>query len=249
LGETAEPEDDVSNHSLILSIHVAAGAIALLAFWAAMLQRKGSGGHRLAGRVFLLAMAPVLVSGVPLAHLLAVRGEALFAIFLCFLLALLAHAAWSAWRAVRDRNDRQRFFGPGYWLRNGVVGVSGMAVLALGWQAGEVLMVIFGGVGGLVAIDAFRAWRRSAAPGWWLREHYEGMLGCGVGTHVAFIGIGLHRVLPDVDPQLLQWLAWFGPLVAAAAGGWWLNRRYRRRLPRQSEAVRPPSTGRLTPLM
>lgn len=239
----------MSSHRLILGMHVIAGAVALLAFWAAMLQRKGSGGHRLAGRVFLLSMIPVLVSGVPLAHAMAARGKPLFAIFLCFLLALLAHAAWSAWRAVRDRNDRRRFFGPVYWLRSGIVGVSGIAVLVLGWHAGEVLMVVFGGVGGLVAIDAFRAWRRPAAPGWWLREHYDAMLGCGVATHIAFIAIGLGRLLPGLDPRLLQWLAWFGPLAAGIGAAWWFQRRHGRRSAGQSDAVRPPSTGRLTPFM
>jgi len=47
-----------------------------------------------------------------------------------------------------------------------------------------------------------------------------------VATHIAFLQIGLMRLIPDLGGALTQNLAWFGPLAAAFLAGWWLDRRY-----------------------
>ncbi|MCA1713620.1 MAG: hypothetical protein LC715_00305 [Gammaproteobacteria bacterium] len=50
------------------------------------------------------------------------------------------------------------------------------------------------------------AWARAIC--WWLVEHYSAMLGNGIATHVAFVSIGLPRLLPAVDGVGLHYLGW-----------------------------------------
>jgi uncharacterized membrane protein len=219
----------MSLYSLSLVLHLVAGSVALLLFWCAAAMRKGTPLHRRIGQIYLIAMVGVIVSGASLAHALLERGSPVAAMFLCFLLLLVSSACWSAWRAIRDRADRRAYFGPMYWFFTAAVALSGMAMIALGLQIGATLFVVFGSVGVLAGAGSLHAWRRSPSdPKWWLKEHYGAMIGNGVATHIAFIGIGLRNALPGIDPQLLQSIAWFGPLVAAGIAAWWLNRRYGR---------------------
>ena len=71
--------------------------------------------------------------------------------------------------------------------------------------------------------------RATPAVGWWLKEHYGAMIGNGVGTHIAFLAIGLSRVLPKDYANAVQLLAWFGPLSLAVIATLVLNRRHPRR--------------------
>ncbi|GAB2666526.1 hypothetical protein [Arenimonas aestuarii] len=215
--------------SIPLILHVAAGIVALVSFWTAGLVKKGTPFHRGVGRVYLLAMLGIVLTGVPLVLQLADRGHPVGALFLTYLLVLVGNASWFAWRAIRDRRDRAAFYGPMYWFVVVLTAVSGLAIIALGWQVGSVLLQVFGGVGVVGGIGAFFSWRRSASdPTWWLKEHYGAMIGNGVATHIAFFGIGLRGMLPGVDPQVIQLYSWFTPLAGAVIAGWWLNRKYGR---------------------
>ena len=212
---------------LIVATHVAAGTVALAAYWTAGLAKKGSPLHRGAGQVFLLAMLGILASGVPLVLAALARGQENAAAFLGYLLLLVAQGCWSAWRAVRDRRTPQRYFSPVFWSLTGATVVAGAAMVWLGVHIGQPIFAVFGGVGAVIGFGAMQARRRAATdPVWWLREHYGAMIGNGVATHIAFFGIGLRRLLPGVDPAVLQQVAWFVPLAVAGIAGWWVSRRY-----------------------
>ena len=220
----------MSFYSMSLGAHVGAGAVALVTFWTAVLARKGSRPHVLAGRVYLLAMAVVIVSGGPLVAALLERGQLVAGVFLGFLLLLVANACWSAWRAIRDRRHPERYTGPIFRLLNALVLLSGAGVVFLGVSRGAALLVVFGAVGVLAGGTGLRRARSGfSEPNWWVREHYGAMLGNGVATHIAFLAVGLRSLAPGLDGAVLQYIAWFGPLSAAIAAGWWLDRRYGRR--------------------
>ena len=215
---------------LIVATHVAAGTVALAAYWTAGLAKKGSPLHRRAGQVFLLAMLGILASGVPLVLDALARGQENAAAFLGYLLLLVAQGCWSAWRAVRDRRTPQRYFSPVFWSLTGATVVAGAAMVWLGVHIGQPIFAVFGGVGAVIGFGAMQARRRAATdPVWWLREHYGAMIGNGVATHIAFFGIGLRRMLPGLDPVMLQNFAWFTPLAVAGIAGWWVGRRYGRK--------------------
>ena len=213
--------------TLTMPIHVAAGTIALAAFWFAALASKGSRPHVLAGRTYLVAMLVIILSGIPLVARFAAEGAMVFAAFFGYLLLLVSFTCWNAWRAVRDKQRPERYTGPAYWLLLGLVACSGAVVVVLGLSRGSAILAAFGAIGPLLGLGGMRIRRRIRNNRlWWLKEHFGAMIGNGVATHVAFMSIGLRSLVPGADPAVLNYLAWFGPLSVALVAGWWLNRRY-----------------------
>lgn len=230
----------MSSYGYFVVLHVATGSVALAAFWLAALARKGGPLHVAAGRVHLVAMLAVIASGAPLAHALVERGQQVSGLFLSFLLLLTASACWHAFRAIRDRLDRRRYYGPLYWVFALSIGAGGAGMLWLGSTAGGVLLQVFGGLGLLSAFGAVQSWRRAPGdPRWWLKEHYGNVIGCGVATHIAFLGIGLRRLLPMLDSQALTLTAWLAPLVVAVVAALYLDRRYGRQRAPGGVTTRP----------
>ena len=111
--------------------------------------------------------------------------------------------------------------------------LSGAAVFALGAKAGSPLLMGFSVVGLFAGQDMLRKRRNrarlAAQPRWWLVEHYSAMLGNGIATHIAFLAIGLPRLLPAIDGVALHYLGWFGPLVVAVIAKVLIDRRWKPR--------------------
>jgi len=233
-------------HGIVLVLHTAVGAIALLSFWIAALARKGSRPHRLAGRIYLGAMAAILLSAVPLVLSIFWRGNAVGGVFFLDLLVLVGTSVVVAPRAIRYKRDFETFRG-GLYHRLGWLQLAGGAVTAaIGLWAEQPLLAVFGLLGAALSIRMLRLQRLASPPaGWWLRQHFTAMIGNGVATHVAFLGIGLMRLLPHDAALQVQHMniAWFGPLGVSLVAGIWLNLRHRRRFGSRPQAVRPAPVG------
>ncbi len=52
------------------------------------------------------------------------------------------------------------------------------------------------------------------------------MIGNGVATHIAFLSIGLPKLLPMLAGPVLQNAAWIGPLTLSIFVGMYLKRKY-----------------------
>lgn len=216
----------MSPYDTAVQLHVAAGTLALLAFWGAALLRKGSARHRIVGRLYLGAMLAVMGSAIPLALGAFQRGRPVLGTFLLYLLLLTGVGCWLAWRAVRDRRRIERYTGPVYrtlaWMLLG----GGVLVLALGVRHGASILIVLGLVGIVSAPQMLRfAARPPAGRGWWLSEHYGAIVGCGIATHIAFFNLGLMRLWPG-GGTVAQQLAWFAPIALGIAAQIWLDRRY-----------------------
>jgi len=220
-----------SAYEWIKYLHIAIGCLALIGFWTAGLARKGSPLHRRAGQLFLIAMAGILVTGVPMALHKWQSGQPITAAFLGYLLVITATGVWTSWRAVRDKRDVVRYTGPVYVALAALSLLSGAAILALGLKVGAPLLSGFSSIGLFIGADLLhKRWRRdrlAQRPRWWLIEHYTAMLGNGIATHIAFLGIGLPRLLPAIDGVALHYAAWFGPLVVAVGAKLWFDRRWK----------------------
>lgn len=206
----------MSAWEIVRNVHIALGALALVAFWSAGLARKGSPVHLASGKVYLLAMAVLLVAAVPLTIRLGLRGVTHFAWFLGYLLLITATACWTAWRAIRDRRDWARYTGPVYRVLAALNLAGGVAIAVLGLRLGNPVFMIFslpGLIGGAAMLRFTR--RAPADPRWWLRQHLGAMTANGVATHIAFLSIGLPKLLPMWSGPTLQMLAWVGPLAIA----------------------------------
>jgi hypothetical protein len=80
---------------------------------------------------------------------------------------------------------------------------------------------------------------RPSEPKWWLKEHFGAMVGNGVATHIAFLSIGLPKLLPMFAGPVLQNLAWLGPLSLALVARVLLDRKYMK--PRAAAASGTPA--------
>ena len=225
-------------YTLAKFLHIGAGTTALVGFWTAGMARKGGALHVRVGQIYLLAMTVVMATGLVMAATLFGRGKVVSASFLTYLIVITAAASWSSWRAIRDKRDWSRFTGPVFRALAIRSTLSGIGIFALGYARGIPLFMGFAFVGVSIGIGAWRDLRRGPEDAkWWLRQHYKAMMGNGVATHIAFLGIGLRRLLPMLDGQALQMLARSGPLAVALVAGWWLDRRYLRPAARRPAAA------------
>lgn len=216
-------------HSISFALHAGLGTLALITFWTAGLSRKGSPLHRLAGKVYLLAMAGLLLAAVPLIALLAAVNPVAGA-FLSYLVVITTTSVWNSWRAVRDKRDWPRYTGPVYRTLMWANLVSGLAIAYVGLfitNQMQVIFVAFSGIGIVGFVQMYRfSHRRPEDARWPLREHLKAMLGNGVATHIAFLTIGLPRLLPFLAESSLLNLSWLAPLVVAFVSGAYLTRKY-----------------------
>ena len=152
-------------------------------------------------------------------------------------------STWVAWRAIRDQRDFAAFTGLGYRLLALGSIASGLAVLGAGLYYRVPLLAGFSLVGIAIGGRMLHFARRTVMhPRWWLREHYIAIGGCGVATHIAFLNIGLTRLLPEAWSGPAQMFGWFGPLVVSVLARVWFDRKYQF-VPATPAGAREPSRG------
>lgn len=217
----------MSAYSMTVLMHSSLGAAALVTYWVAALAKKGSGPHKLAGKVYVAVMIGLLIPAVPLSINVFRHFSTNFGAFLFYLLVITGTALWQGWYATRNKRDFSRYTGPGYrrlaWLNI----ASGLAVLGLGIATTSPIFLGFSLVGLLGGRSMLRLAKAGPAhPRWWMEQHLGAMLGCGVATHIAFLQIGLPRLMPSLAGPVMQNVAWLGPLVVAALARVWLGRKY-----------------------
>ncbi len=215
-------------YTVTLITHLALGGAALLSYWVAALARKGSSPHKLAGKLYLLSMIGLLIPAIPLSLRIAWLKSPVFGAFLFYLLLITVTALWRGWFASRHKRDFARYTGAGFRRLAWMNLIAGASVLVLGALQVNAVFMGFSLVGLLGGAGMLRLARRGPVQSrWWLAEHYGAMLGAGVATHIAFLSLGLPRLLPGLSGPTLQNIAWLGPLVAAGLARAWLNGSYR----------------------
>jgi hypothetical protein len=207
--------------------HALAGTLALLLFWLAAIKKKGTTRHRRIGQAYLLCMALIVLTGIPLTLKAYLEGNHTGAVFLAYLLILVSHSCATSVRAIRLKHDRQAFLGRFHRIATGLLGLSGAAVVFIGWNTSwAMILVPFGAIGIVSVVAMVRQIRATTAPrNWWLREHYGAMIGNGIATHIAFSQIGLARLMP-AQGELSSTLGWLLPLAIGLGTLAWLNRRF-----------------------
>ncbi len=72
----------MTTYQVLVSFHGAIGVVALVTFWSNAALRKGTAAHRRVGRVFLLAMAGILITAAPMAWMTFRNGRPVTSAFL-----------------------------------------------------------------------------------------------------------------------------------------------------------------------
>lgn len=214
----------------LVFVHAVCGLAALITFWMAAFAKKGSPLHVRVGKTYLLSMLGIVITALPMAAIIAGRGNHGTAVFLAYLVVITASSMWVGRQAIRSKRDQTAFRSRGYALVAVLNLVASAASFIIGLQMSEVLLMGFSIVGfhngtGMM----IRRFRPLAMTRWWMKEHIAAMLGCGVATHIAFLAIGMDRVIEMLGIKPPGWyglIAWFGPLVVALVCGVWLMRKY-----------------------
>lgn len=220
---------DTVYQTLLLG-HGLSGLVALVTFWIAAFAKKGSPLHLRAGKTYMIAMLGIVVTAAPMAAIIATIGKPGVATFLGYLVVITATGMWLGWRAIRRKRDQGAFRDTAYL----VVALANLAasaiVFVVGMHMSQVLLMGFSAIGTLTGVQMLmRRLRPMDTARWWLKEHYSAMIGCGVATHIAFLAIGLDRLIRAVGIDPPGWyhlIAWFLPLSLSFVVAAWLNRKY-----------------------
>lgn len=232
----------MSWYSTLALAHASLGTVALVTFWISGLSRKGSPVHKAAGKLYLLAMAGLLMLALPMSLKFLLVGKTVIGSFLLYLLVISSTSVWASWRAIRDKREWSRYTGPAYlglmWLNL----ASGVAIAIVGLffaQQMQLIITAFSGIGIFSFVQMRRFSRQPPEdPRWWLREHLGAMIGNGVATHIAFLSIGLPKILPMLAGPVLLNLAWLGPLAMAFVAGAYLTQKYLPKRPMSAQLQR-----------
>jgi hypothetical protein len=222
-------ENYMTAYQIALDAHIAVGSVALATFWSAAAVRKGTQLHRRLGSAYVLAMIAVMLTALPLAAKAFASGQASLGIFLLYLILITATAIGIAWRAIRDRQSLARFLGPWYRPLAWTNLLAGGGVFSLGIAFHTPLLCGMSVIGLVVGRMMLRfAANPPSGRNWWLKRHYTAIVASGIATHIAFLNIGLQRVVPRDYSGAAFYAAWFGPVIVAVLALLWLDRRYGR---------------------
>ena len=211
-------------------IHASIGTLALATFWIAGMSKKGSPIHKAAGKIYLLAMTGIIISALPLSLSMLLNKSPAGGSFFLYLLVITSTSVWCSWRAIRDKRDWAKYTGAVYkifMLLNILSAISIVLVALLLPNDIQIILMAFSSIGVINAVHMFRFSRTSPQdPRWWMSEHLSAMIGNGVATHIAFLSIGLPKLLPMLSGPVLQNMAWLGPLTLSIFAGIYLKRKY-----------------------
>ena len=217
-------------YRLLVSAHGLVGLVALVTFWLAAAAKKGSPLHLRTGKVYMIAMIGIILTATPMATIIALRGHALNALFLFYLSIITATGVWQGWRAVKRKRDQAAYRSGPYAAIAVLNLLAAVTVFVAGQRGGNVLLMAFSAIGAINGVQMLvRRARPLAETRWWLREHFGAMIGCGVATHVAFLSIGLNRLIAAAGLHAPSWfgmVGWFLPLALSIVVGIRLNRKY-----------------------
>ena len=144
-----------------VAVHVAAGSVALVCYWVALLSSKGSDRHRAAGRVLLLLLLAVTASIGPVL-LLAPDFAPPELVQFVYLAVCVPTVSMLAYTAIRWKRDVERFRGWHFKTLGVVLFVFGLVVLAAGIASARPLTVLFSWIGLVYGGAMIRfAWMRA----------------------------------------------------------------------------------------
>jgi hypothetical protein len=191
----------------LLFIHIFAGVIVLLAAMVSVISKARNASHRLhviSGTAFVLGMAVIFVTAMPLAYL----GSS---IFLAMVGVFSGYLALSGWRYARNRSGvpaAMDWFVVGLMLVVGIgMIVFGSILLARGQGLG-IALIVFGGIAAWLSSTDLRIFRAGGVKGRErIAQHLTMMLGGTIAALSAFSVNSLTRFMPPG----LEFVAWLWP--------------------------------------
>ena len=215
---------------VVLAVHIAAGAVSLLAFAVPLVTKKGGRTHRRVGWIYVAAAATVAVTGL-LSCIPLVSGGSPWrwraGIFLAYVSVLGGASAQFGVRALRTKertgaSRRAIDLVPPLLLVAG-----GLALATFGIHRSIILYVLFAALGVVLGMAQLRFWLTPPAhERAWFLAHMTGMGTSCITTVTAFIVVNARSFgMRTFDLPL-----WAGPIAVLAVGLTLWRRYYAKRL-------------------
>ena len=238
-------------HTLLVTVHITIGALALGLFWIPVMAKKGSPMHVRAGRIYVIAMYAVAITAF-LASILALidpigirrpgevpnpeqaaelaSGFRMFSLFLLMLSVLVFASLRHGIAALRERRQPGALNQVSHKFALGALAVLAVIVGSIGIRNWQLLLIIFAGISFAAAITMYRDVRNRQLKG---RElvvaHFNGLIGSGIGAYTAFFAFGGARFFADVLTGQLQVIPWVLPAIVGTFAINRLRRSYEQR--------------------
>jgi hypothetical protein len=213
-------------HLYFLSVHIAAGMIALVVAPVAMIVRKGGSAHRKWGKAYFYAMAVVAVTAVIMSIYHNIPFLLMIAVF------SFAMAA-TGYRQVYRKGDNPP--APVDWLIVAGKIIFGACLLVYAffrWQAGDksfaIISIVFGGISLMMGVGELKRFFRPAVKMMWLYGHIGNMSGAYIATVTAFLVTNV-QFLPPV-------IVWVGPSLVGTPLIFYTVRKYRLKFEKHKKA-------------
>ncbi len=185
-------------YTVLLVIHVIAGNLALLASAGAVVFAKGGHAHVWAGRAFATGMTVIFLTAVPMTLIRPNVFLLLVALFNFYLTA-------TGWLRARNRSGvpTGREWALAGAMALTAVGMFGRGAMMLtGGQSMGVVLLVFAGIGGVLAVADLRGLRaRKFRGNERIVSHLTRMLGGTIGAITAFVVTNVR-----LEPAFVLWL-------------------------------------------
>ena len=216
---------------ILLIIHIAAGSVALLTAFVALVTPKGGVVHVRAGRVYAIGMTLIFLTAIPL----AILGASVFLLLIAFFSFYLVFAGW---RFARNRSRRPQ---PVDWFAVAVLGLTGIGMwgyatfLATSGAGNWITLLVFGiiavalSVADGIYLNRGRSRSRRPAPHVRIQRHLTNMMAGTISTVTAVMVVNV-----TLEPV---WLPWLLPTIVITPLIVWWN--VRTALQARRTSVRP----------
>ena len=243
--------------SSVLALHVLCGFIGLLAFWVAVLSKKGSTLHLRFGKAFVFC-----VYGIALTAIVVVTSRILDAValgktvtthpssfaapfFLAYLALTTYGSTYLAIAVVRTKAAPQTINTPIYKIIVIAQVIASFLIIAFALTykpSLTALLLSLSPIGFLNALAMQRYVNRTHIKMQWLYTHLGSILGAGIVFHTAFFVFGANRLGILALPAHLQLIPWLAPaIIGIPVANLW-EKRYRKKfgdLPNKVTAKSP----------
>ena len=198
----------------LLSIHILAGSISLIAAGFAVLSSKGKKAHILAGRTYFWGMAVIFLTAIPM----SIASSNVF----LFLIAIFSfYLAYAGMRFARNRTGTANFFD---WVAIGLMVLSGVIMLFLATKyfmdsnSQYITLTVFGFIAISLGYADFKSYRNKSAIGKQrIARHLTNML---AGTIAVITAVLVTNI--NIEPVFILWIL---PTIIITPIIFWWNRK------------------------
>ena len=205
-------------HKINIAVHIAAGSSALIVGLMALIVKKGKKLHRLTGRLFLILMTIVILTGL--------IGVFVFGrnTFLLVITVLSGYLAFSGYRVIKSKSNTPKFMDIFICL------VSLVSVLYFLYYFKSIGMIwspviVYSTVGYLFLMIVYDLGRYFIYGNLWIHEHILKMVSAFTGLVSAFSGTVFPQYQPysQFTPSILGTLAAICFMIAVANSKKYVN--------------------------